>query len=214
MSNGMGIEKILKDQEVLFREGDPGDEMYLIKSGKIKIIKKVGDDIKVLAVLTEGEFFGEMSVIDGSPRSATSVAGGETHLIIFDKTAFKKKIGEEPLVEYIVTELTRRLRAADDQIKCLMIKSEEKRLIAYLITKAQESGIKQDDGAILLNFTFTYENTASAVGISVKKLTRMLAQLQAANLVGVMNNKLLVRNVENMEEYLRYISLKEKFGGE
>lgn len=214
MSNGMGIEKILKDQEVLFREGDPGDEMYLIKSGKIKIIKKVGDDIKVLAVLTEGEFFGEMSVIDGSPRSATSVAGGETHLIIFDKTAFKKKIGEEPLVEYIVTELTRRLRAADEQIKFLMIKSEEKRLIAYLITKAQESGIKQDDGAILLNFTFTYENTASAVGISVKKLTRMLAQLQAANLVGVMNNKLLVRNVENMEEYLRYISLKEKFGGE
>jgi len=214
MSNGMGIEKILKEQEVLFREGEPGDEMYLIKSGKIKIIKKVGDDIKVLAVLSEGDFFGEMSVIDGVPRSATAVASGETHIITFDKTAFKKKIGEEPLVEYIVTELSRRLRAADEQIKFLMIKSEEKRLIAYLITKAQESGIKQDDGSILLNFTFTYENTASAVGISVKKLTRMLAQLQQANLIGVMNNKLLVRNVANLEEYLRYISLKEKFGGE
>ncbi len=208
-----GIEKVLQDRQVLFKEGDVGDEMYLIKQGRIKIIKKIGDEIKVLAILSEGDFFGEMAVIDNSPRSATAVADGETHVITFDKKAFKKKIGEEPLVEYIVTELTKRLRRADEQIKFLMIKSEEKRLIAYIITKAQENGIKQQDGTILLNILFTMENIASIVGINPKKLQTMLSQLQKANLVRLMNDRLLVTNLQGMEEYLKYISLKEKFGG-
>lgn len=208
----MGVEKVLQDNEVLFREGDAGDEMYLIKSGKVKIIKKVGDDVKVLAVLREGDFFGEMSIIDGSPRSATALSDGETHLITFDKNALKKKMGEEPLIEYIVTELTTRLRKADEQIKFLMIKSLEKRLIAFLITKAEEDGIKQDDGSILLNFNYSMEELSSILGIKEDKLKGMVEQLKGANLIDIRNNNMFVRGVESMEDYLRYVSLKEKFG--
>jgi len=212
MGDSMGLEKVLKNGEILFREGDVGDEMYLIKAGRIKIVKKVGEETKTLAVLTEGDFFGEMAVIDGSPRSATSVSDGETQLITFDKIVFRKKIGEEPLIEYIVTELARRLRKADEQIKFLMIKSDDKRLIAFLITKAQEEGIKQDDGTILLNFQFAYDAVAPIVGIGVEKLKRMMDQLIKGNLVDMRNDKIVVRSTANLEEYLRYVSLKEKFG--
>ncbi|MGE3063283.1 MAG: Crp/Fnr family transcriptional regulator [bacterium] len=212
MGDSVGIEKTLKNQEVLFREGDVGDEMYLIKSGKIKIVKKVGEEKKVLAVLTEGDFFGEMAIIDGSSRSATAVSEGETQLITFDKSAFRKKIGEEPLIEYIVTELTKRLRRTDEQIKFLMIKSDEKRLIAFLITKAQEDGIKQEDGSYLLNFDFSYEAIAPIVGMGVEKLKRLVDNLEKSNLLSIYNDKLIVKNVTNLEEYLRYISLKEKYG--
>ncbi|MDY6787498.1 MAG: Crp/Fnr family transcriptional regulator [candidate division WOR-3 bacterium] len=208
----MGVEKVLQDNEVLFREGDAGDEMYLIKSGKVKIIKKVGDDVKVLAVLREGDFFGEMSIIDCSPRSATALSDGETHLITFDKSALKKKMGEEPLIEYIVTELTTRLRKADEQIKFLMIKSLEKRLIAFLITKAEEDGIKQDDGSILLNFNYSLEELSSILGIKEDKLEGMIDQLKSSNLIEIRNQNMFVRGVESMEDYLRYVSLKEKFG--
>jgi len=212
MGDSMGLEKVLKNGEILFREGDVGDEMYLIKAGRVKIVKRVGEETKTLAVLSEGDFFGEMAVIDGSPRSATSVSDGETHLITFDKIVFRKKIGEEPLIEYIVTELARRLRKADEQIKFLMIKSDDKRLIAFLITKAQEEGIKQDDGTILLNFQFVYDAVAPVVGIGVEKLKRMMDQLIKGNLVDLRNDKIIVRSTANLEEYLRYVSLKEKFG--
>lgn len=212
MSESLGVEKLLKDNEALFNEGDAGDEMYLIKVGKIKIVKKVGDEVKVLAVLKEGDFFGEMAIIDGSPRSATAVSEGNTSLIIFDKRALKQKMGEEPLIEYIVTELTNRLRRADEQIKFLMIKSPEKRLIAFVITKSEESGIKQPDGSIVINIDYSFEEMSSVIGITEHQLKVMLEQLVKANLLRVENGKMYVKGVEQMEDYLRYVSLKEKFG--
>ena len=212
MGDAIGVEKLLKDNETLFNEGDPGDEMYLIKAGKIKIIKKVGEDVKVLAVLKEGDFFGEMAIIDGSPRSATAVSEGQSSLIIFDKKALKQKMGEEPLIEYIVTELTNRLRRADEQIKFLMIKSPEKRLIAFVITKAEEGGLKQADGSIVIDIDYSFEEMSSVIGITEHQLKVMLEQLVKANLLRVENGKMYVKGVEQMEDYLRYVSLKEKFG--
>ncbi len=206
------IEKVLKDGEILFREGEIGDEMYLIKSGKIKIVQKVGDEMKVLAVLSEGDFFGEMALIDGSPRSATAIAEGDTELITFDKVAFRKKIGEEPLIEYIITELSKRLRRADEQIKFLMIKGDEKRLIAFLIMKAQDEGTKQPDGSYLINMEFKYENIAPIVGMGVEKLKKLIDNLEKSNLIKVFNDKIVINNLTNLEEYLKYVSLKEKYG--
>ncbi|MEO0233645.1 MAG: Crp/Fnr family transcriptional regulator [candidate division WOR-3 bacterium] len=212
MGENSKIERLLKDGEVLFREGEIGDEMYLIKSGKIKIVQKIGDEMKVLAVLSEGDFFGEMALIDGSPRSATAIAEGDTELITFDKVAFRKKIGEEPLIEYIITELSKRLRRADEQIKFLMIKGDEKRLIAFLIMKAQDEGIKQQDGSYLINIDFKYENIAPLVGMSVDKLKRLIENLEKSNLIKIYNDKIIINNLTNLEEYLKYVSLKEKYG--
>lgn len=212
MGESNKIERVLKDGEVLFREGEVGDEMYLIKSGKIKIVQKIGDEMKVLAMLSEGDFFGEMALIDGSPRSATAIAEGETELIAFDKVAFRKKIGEEPLIEYIITELSKRLRRADEQIKFLMIKGDEKRLIAFLIMKAQEEGIKQSDGSYLINIDFKYENIAPIVGMGAEKLKRLIENLEKSNLIKVFNDKIIINNITNLEEYLKYVSLKEKYG--
>ena len=89
-----GMEKKLADGEVLFREGERGDVMYLIREGKIKITKGGDDDEKVLAVLKEGDFFGEMAIIDGSPRSASAIAATPASLLVIDKETFKSKIRE------------------------------------------------------------------------------------------------------------------------
>ena len=68
----IGYEKTLEAGETLFREGDEGDQMYLIKSGKIRIVKEMSKgEEKTLAVLEAGAFFGEMAVLDKRPRSAS-----------------------------------------------------------------------------------------------------------------------------------------------
>ncbi|MEO0184243.1 MAG: Crp/Fnr family transcriptional regulator [candidate division WOR-3 bacterium] len=204
-----GMEKTLNPGDILFNEGDKGDVMYLIKEGQIKITKGRGPDERVLAVLKEGDFFGEMAIIDGSPRSATATAISKTSLLIIDKETFRSKIRENPLIEYILETLTKRLRNADEQIKLLTIKSEERRVVAYIITKAKEIGKSTPEGIEIT--PFSYENMALTTGIELEKIKDYVNNLCQVKLVALKNNSLVIKGVEDLDDYLRYIALKEKF---
>lgn len=204
-----GMEKKLNPGDVLFNEGEQGDVMYLIREGKIKITKGKGEDEKVLAVLKEGDFFGEMAIIDGSPRSAGAIAATPVSLLVIDKETFQSKITENPLIHYVLETLSRRLRTADEQIKMLTIKSEERRVVAYIITKAKEAGKKTDQGIEITPFSF--ENLAHMTGIQEDKIKNYVTNLVRANLVTLKENTMTIKGVEDLDDYLRYIALKEKF---
>ena len=204
-----GMEKKLQQGEVLFDEGEKGEVMYLIREGQIKITKGSAGDEKVLAVLKEGDFFGEMAIIDGSPRSAGAVAASSVSLLVIDKETFKSKIKENPLIEYVLETLSRRLRTTDEQIRLLTIKSEERRIVAYIITKARETGTKTDAGIEIPGFS--YENITHITGIEQEKIEKYIKNLQQARLMSLKDNILTIRAVEDLDEYLRYIALKEKF---
>lgn len=204
-----GMEKKLEQGEVLFNEGEKGDVMYLIREGKIKITKGKDEDEKVLAVLKEGDFFGEMAIIDGSPRSAGAIAASTVSLLVIDKETFKSKIKENPLIEYVLETLSRRLRTTDEQIRLLTIKSEERRIVAYIITKAKETGTKTDAGIEIPGFS--YENVTHITGIEQEKVEKYIKNLQQARLMSLKDNILTIKAVEDLDEYLRYIALKEKF---
>jgi CRP/FNR family transcriptional regulator/CRP/FNR family cyclic AMP-dependent transcriptional regulator len=204
-----GMEKHLEAGEVLFLEGDKGEIMYLIREGKIKITKGKGDEEKTLAVLKEGDFFGEMAIIDGSPRSAGAVAVTPVSLLVIDKESFKEKLRENPLIEYVLETLTRRLRTADEQIRLLTIKSEERRVLAHIITKAKETG-KETEGGTEIS-PFSTESLAHITGMSENKVKDYVSKLVQVNLVTLGENSLLIRGVTDLDDYLRYIALKEKF---
>ena len=110
------IEKILSPGDILFRDGDPPDEVYLIKEGSIEISKGSGIKKKVLAILNEGDFLGEMAVIDGSPRSATAKALTETKLITLDTEEFKKEIEKDPMIGALIFTLIKRLRKTNKKL--------------------------------------------------------------------------------------------------
>jgi CRP/FNR family cyclic AMP-dependent transcriptional regulator len=204
-----GMEKQLQPGEVLFHEGDRGEIMYLIREGKIKITKGKGDEEKTLAVLKEGDFFGEMAIIDGSPRSAGAVAVTPVSLLVIDKESFKAKLRENPLIEYVLETLSRRLRNADEQIRLLTIKSEERRVLAHIITKAKETG-KETEGGIEIS-PFSIEGLAHITGMSENKVKDYVNKLIQVNLVALRENSLLIRGIGDLDDYLRYIALKEKF---
>jgi CRP/FNR family cyclic AMP-dependent transcriptional regulator len=204
-----GMEKKLNPGEILFEEGDKGEVMYLIREGKIKITKGKGEEEKVLAVLKEGDFFGEMAIIESAPRSASAIAATNVSLLVIDKDTFRSKIKENPLIEYVLETLSRRLRAADEQMRLLTIKSEERRVVAYIITKAKEIG-KQVAQGIEIS-PFSYGNLSQITGIDESKTKGYIDNLSKAGLVTVQENSLIVKGVEDLDDYLRYIALKEKF---
>lgn len=105
-------ERKYREGEILFRERESPREIYLIKEGQVEILK--GE--RQIAVLGEGDFLGEMGVIDGRPRSATAVAKSDASVLVIDVEELKKKMEEDPMVGALITTLIRRLRETDRKL--------------------------------------------------------------------------------------------------
>lgn len=109
--------KIYRDGEVIVREGDIGDRMYVIQSGRARVTRNAeGKDIH-LAELKEGDFFGEMAIIEREVRSATVRAFGEVSLLSIDKKNFIRRVHEDPSLAYrILQRMSQKIRQLTDQI--------------------------------------------------------------------------------------------------
>ncbi len=100
--------------DVIFNEQDEKEEMYLIDSGEIKIVKTIGDVDVNIAYLSAGDFFGEMTLITGSRRVASAIAFTDCNLHVMDKEAFKSNItNNRDFVNRILVTLARRLEETD-----------------------------------------------------------------------------------------------------
>ncbi len=109
--------KDYKDGSIIFKENSAGKEMYIIISGKVKIMKEKGPVETILATLDEGDFFGEMSLFDNYPRSATAMASGDVKLLEINQKNFLKKISKDPSLAFrILEKMSQRIRLTDEKI--------------------------------------------------------------------------------------------------
>ena len=126
--NGWEVSKVLKlmytrvysDGEYIFHKGQPGTAFYIIRKGTVKIIEP-GSKIKEIAVLKEGELFGELSILDDSPRSASAVSSGDVELKGIYKHDFDKLMISEPhivakLYQKFATIIGVRLKVSNDEV--------------------------------------------------------------------------------------------------
>ena len=119
-----GEEKAIKKDELVFDEDSKGDSMYVIKSGAVKILKKVKNQENTIAVLNPGEFFGEMALLDGLPRSAAVRATGDAELFMISLDGYQKLRREKPhtalkLMDIIIKVLSNRLRQANKNLEVI-----------------------------------------------------------------------------------------------
>ncbi len=110
---------IIKEGEIIFAEEDEDcKEMYIIDSGRVKIVKKVGDTDITLTTLDEGDFFGEMSLITGNKRSASAVAHTKCKLHTMDKETFELNLSNDiNFMRQILETLAHRLEETDTNLK-------------------------------------------------------------------------------------------------
>jgi CRP/FNR family transcriptional regulator, cyclic AMP receptor protein len=115
----MAIEKCIAEysaSEVIFEEGSMGRELYVVLAGKVNIVKNPGPSAAVVASLGKGEFFGEMAVIDGSPRSASAVSAiDHTKVMRINHARFVYLVSQQPAFALMIMDaLSRRLRASNN----------------------------------------------------------------------------------------------------
>jgi CRP/FNR family transcriptional regulator len=115
--------KNYKDREVIFKEGDRGQEMFLVRSGKVKIERSSKEKPVTLATLGIGEFFGEMALFGDHMRSATAQAVGDTELSIVDKETFMSFI-KDPVIWTVIERMSERIREVDDKLEALIVQDD------------------------------------------------------------------------------------------
>jgi putative methionine-R-sulfoxide reductase with GAF domain len=150
--------RLFSNGEVIFREGDPGDCMYVILRGKVRITKSGSNGEVHIATHQEGEIFGEISFFDGLPRSATVTSLGQSHILTVDKKMFFSNISRDPTIAFKVLEaMSARMRRFNaDYIKLEMERSRILKMTLDLdetcrsiLNEAREV-VDADNGSIML----------------------------------------------------------------
>ncbi|MBI3950947.1 MAG: cyclic nucleotide-binding domain-containing protein [Acidobacteria bacterium] len=109
--------KIYRDGEIIVRQGEIGDCMYVIQAGQVEVLREnEGKEVR-LAVLGEGDFFGEMAIVEREARSATVRALGEVRVLTVDKKTFLRRVHEDPSLAYrIMQKMSKRIRELNTEL--------------------------------------------------------------------------------------------------
>ena len=202
--------KLFPKGTILFHEGDAGDDMYIINSGKVKIFKEIGGVEKVLALLGQSDFFGEMSLLNKKPRSASAEVAEDAKIMVINNSTFDTMMRSNAEIAIrIIRILAKRLEDADVQIANLMIKDSNQRVIVTLL-KLSESGTKIDTGIFLKT---DVEKLTVTTGLEKNKVSDIIERLAKNRLIELTNNGILIRNTDNLKKYLDYLVMKEQFEG-
>ena len=196
--------------QVLFREGDPGREMYVIQSGKVRLTRNIRGQEKLLADLSAGEFFGEMSIINDKPRTATATVTEDAQLLVLDPKTFEAMIkANTEIAVRMIKKLAKRLDDANNQIENLLLGDANSRIVHSLLQLAH--GAQRDERGHL-QLGVTAGDIAHRTSVDDPKVAEVLARLERSRLVLAGPSGLVVPDVGKLQEFLEFLEMRERFG--
>jgi CRP/FNR family cyclic AMP-dependent transcriptional regulator len=178
---------------VVFFENETGDTLFMILSGRVKVTI-LGDDGKeiILSMLGPGDFFGEMSLLDDEPRSATAIAAQDTELLALARGDFQTVVHDHPGITWaLIRTLSQRLRRANQQISTLALLDVYGRVASVIVDMAREEGRRLRDGRVALRRP-THQEIANRIGTTRETVTRMLKDLERQGLIHMEGRELMV----------------------
>jgi len=171
------IERRFPKHKTIVEEGAPGDYMYIISEGRVKVTKLSGDGReKILELLDVGDFFGEMSLFDDAPRSASVKAMSDVRIMALARNDFLRLLGSSPgLALSVIQELTRRLRQVDEQASSLSFQRVKERTMGLLVRLAKEASSHEGRRKTPV---LTHQQIADMIGTSRETVTRAVKGLK------------------------------------
>jgi CRP-like cAMP-binding protein len=215
------LDRFARDYEpgaVLFREGEPGDFMYVIQSGEVEIRRTIGEVERVLAVLPAGEFFGEMALINQRPRSATAVVRRPSRLLVIEARTFEAMIrGKTEIAVRMIRTLAGRLERANQQIEILLLPSANHRVVQCLRRLAEEQLEAAGQGGVeaAIYIPVQLEDISARVALAPHEVAEIMERLASASLVmnaedaGIPGSGYVVPEVGRLLDFLEFLELKE-----
>jgi CRP/FNR family cyclic AMP-dependent transcriptional regulator len=184
---------------VIVFEEDPGDALYVVAAGQVKVVLVAEDGREViLSVLGPGSFFGEMAILDEGPRSAHVIAMEESNLLILRRDDFHARLRAMPEVAIsLLKEISRRLRRADEKIGSLVLLDVNGRLAHLLLRLADE------ERGDRITRRLTHHTIAQMIGSSRETVSRAMRGLVGRNVIEVTRTAILLRDRGALRAALR-----------
>lgn len=182
---------------VIILAEDQGDSLFIIESGQVKvsIFHQDGREI-ILSLLGPGEVVGELSLLDGRPRSANVTAHEDSELIVLRRPDFLRLLAEVPkMAESLLEELAGRLRRTDDQVEGLALLNVANRISRTVLQLATDSGI-ETEGGIRVKDRPTHQEIANMTGTTRESVSRVFRQLEEQGYIALEGRDILVLRAE------------------
>jgi len=180
---------------IIVGQEDRGDSLFAITNGRVKVVL-YGDSGReiILSLLREGEIFGEMSLLDNQPRSASVIALEPTKALVLERAAFVRHLSAHPATALaILAEMSRRLRQADKIIGNLALLDVYGRVARLLTDLARKEGVETDEG-VLIKERPTQQEIASMIGTSRETVSRALNDFAKRGLIVIQGKQIILRH--------------------
>jgi CRP-like cAMP-binding protein len=189
---------------VIFAEGEPGDRLYIIQSGKVKLGRKSPDGREnLLAIMGPADMFGELSIFDPGPRTSTATTVTEVRALAMDRTALREWIGKRPeIAEQLLRVLARRLRRTNNMLAELIFTDVPGRVARALLQFAQRFG-SQEAGLLRVTHDLTQEEIAQFVGASRETVNKALADFAHRGWLRLEGKSVLILDPERLARRAR-----------
>jgi CRP-like cAMP-binding protein len=189
--------------EVVFLEGDPGDSLYVIEEGRVKIAlsSPQGKEV-VLTMLGPRDFFGDLALLDGEPRSADAIAVEPSRLLLLRRDDFSRFLGEHPeAAKRLLALLSRRLRRNAALIQDAAFLDIPGRLARTIARLADEDG-RADGSSVVIGSRLTQTDLAGLIGATRESVNKWLRTFEREGLLRTERGRLIVRDLERLRAYV------------
>ncbi len=188
-------ERAYPRNSVILFEDDPGDALYVVAQGQVKVVL-IGEDGRevILSVMGEGEFFGEMALVDDEPRSAHVIAMEDSTLLVLRREDFQGILKQTPGIALaLLRELSRRLRRVDEKVGSLVLLDVNGRVAQLLLELADEAGSER------ITRRLTHHTIAQMIGSSRETVSRTMRELVDKGYIEVSRREIVIRDRTALE---------------
>ena len=201
LARGMRVRRFRRG-ETVFHVGDPGDALFIVMAGSIKITlpADTGEEA-ILATLRPGDFFGELALLDGAPRSATAVAIEATETYVLAREGFRDLIASQPQMrEALLATLAAEVRRLTSHVEELHFLDITGRLASRLVRLSAESGSSRiADGSIRLPGPLTQGDLAAMIGCTRQSVNKLLGLFSEDGLVRLERDRIIVLDLDGLK---------------
>jgi CRP/FNR family transcriptional regulator, cyclic AMP receptor protein len=195
--------------EILFHEGDEGNDMYVVRSGYIRVYLEAAGVEKTLAVLGPGEFVGEMSLLNGQPRSANAVVHEEADLLVIGGQVLEEMIIHNTEIALrLIRKLSKRLESADSLIQVLIHRDAKERIIENLKRLAGLHGWTPGNSVMI---AADCDGMSEQVGLELAETHDVISRLIRAGALIEKDDMWEIKDPERLGEFLTFLKMKDKY---
>jgi CRP-like cAMP-binding protein len=200
--------------QVIFSEGEPSTHAFLLREGRIRVVKRIGAIERSLRIVRAGELFGQTALVSGTLRNATAISLAPGRALAFSRNELESLLTRHPEVGVTLCEqLVLRTKRAEDRIEISMVRDSQSRVVLGLLRSAQLVALERPDTGNSVRLQLTPLELSAAVGLDVDAVKRAVQRLRDNDYVRIVDEQVEIPDVEALGELHGLLQARDEIIG-